>query len=147
MMNLPYVSMLESGMSHSMIAHAGAFVGHPRRLNAGGVKGTAEIVVSDKDGVGIILRIADCLMKSNANNCLSLSQLQRSGNVMVNLNGTAPSIALGQDGISRSALNSASVLITVGSGQCGLPFTLLAAGDPRRQSMAVYEFESGEAGQ
>ena len=77
MMHLPYVSMLESGMGHSMIVHADAFIGHPMRLSAGGVKGTAEIVVSDKNGVGIILRIADCLMKSNANNCLGLSQLDR----------------------------------------------------------------------
>ena len=96
MMHLPYVSMLESGMGRSMIAHADAFVGHLMRLSAGGVTGTAEIVVSDKDGVGIVLRIVDCLMKTNANNCLSLSQLQRSGNVMVNLDGTAPSIKLGR---------------------------------------------------
>ena len=56
-----------------MTVHADAFVGHPVRLSAGGVTGTAEIVVSDKDSVGIILRIVDCLMNSNANNCLSLS--------------------------------------------------------------------------
>ena len=68
MTHLPYVFMLENGVRHSMIAHADAFVGHPVRLSAGGVTGTAEIVVSDKGGVGIILRIADCLMNSNANN-------------------------------------------------------------------------------
>ena len=59
MMHLPYVSMMESGIDHSVIALAEAFVGHPMRLNADGVRGTAEIVVSDKDGVGIILRIAN----------------------------------------------------------------------------------------
>jgi len=95
MMHLPYVPMMESGMGHSVIAHAEAFVAHLMRLSAGGVRGTAEIVMSDKDGVGIILRIADCMMKSDANNCLSLSQLQRSEKVMVNLNGTAPSINFG----------------------------------------------------
>ena len=68
MMHLPYVSMMESGMGHSVIAHAEAFVAHLMRLSAGGVRGTAEIVMSDKDGVGIILRIADCLMKSNTSN-------------------------------------------------------------------------------
>ena len=107
-MYLSCVSMLESGMDYSMIAHADAFVGHPMRLSAGGVKGTAEIVVSDKDGVGIILRIADCLMNSNANNCLSLSQLQRSGNAMVNLNGTASSITF-----FYSALQSACFVIVI----------------------------------
>ena len=145
MMHLPYVSMLESGVSHSMIAHADAFVEHPMKLSAGGVTGTAEIVVSDKDGVGIILRITDCLMNSNANNCLSLSQLQRSGNAMVNWNGTASSITFGQDGIRGSGLNSTSVPVTMGSGQYSVPFTLLTAGDPRRQSMAEYEFGSGGA--
>ena len=48
--------MLENGVRQSMIAHAEAFVGHPMRLSADGVKGAAEIVVLDKDGIGIILR-------------------------------------------------------------------------------------------
>ena len=144
---LPFVFILENEVRQSVIAHADAFVGHPVRLSVGGVTGTAEIVVSDKDGVGIILRIADCLMKSNADNCLGLSQLQRSGNAMVNLNGTVSSITFGQDGISGSRLNSTSVPVTVGSGQYSVPFTLLTAGDPRRQSMTMYEFGSGEAGQ
>jgi len=138
-MRRPYVLMMVSWIEHSAISLETAFGGHPMKLSAEGVTGTAEIVVSDQDGVGIFLRIANCLMKSDANNCLSLSQLQQSGNVAVHLDGTSPSIDLGLNGGSRLKRNSAHISVTVGNGQHSVPFAILAANDPRRNSMAVCE--------
>ena len=138
-MRRPYVSMMVSWIEHSVISLEAAFEGHPMKLSAEGVTGTAEIVVSDQDGVGVILRIANCLMKSDANNCLSLSQLQQSGNVAVYLDGTSPTIDLGLNGGSGLKRNSAHISVTVGNGQHSVPFAILAANDPRRKSMAVCE--------
>ena len=138
-MRRPYVSMMVSWIEHSVISLEAAFEGHPMKLSAEGVTGTAEIVVSDQDGVGVILRIANCLMKSDANNCLSLSQLQQSGNVAVRLDGSSPSIDLRLNGVNGSKRNSVHIPVTVGNGQHSVPFAILATDDPRRQSMAVCE--------
>ena len=94
--------------------------------------GTAEMYVQDCDGVGTILRMANCLMNPDIHTLLSLSQFQHKTGMTVTLTNTNPTIIHTDD-----HTGSTVIPLYLDHGTYVLPFCCLDATDPRRQTASV----------
>ena len=148
-MHQPLMSFIDSGAGQSMIAVAGAFIEHtlqPRNIAMEGVSGslvirpigTAEIVMRDKDGVGIILQIANCLMNPGTHNLLSLSQFQTHEDVTVDLSNTPSSIEVKQHDSTIDTLIHTIIPMVLDNGTYILPFTTMEPDDPGHRYMMTF---------
>ena len=96
--------------------------------------GTAELYVQDNDGVGTILRMANCLMNPGIHTLLSLSQFQSQEGVTVSLTNNNPTL------IHTDTIGVSTVIpLTLDQGTFVLPFYCLDATDPRRWTASVLE--------
>ena len=126
---------MDHQICQTVIAVGEAFIAETLRSCSAGLCGTAEIAVLDSDGVGVILRITNCLMNPSTNNLLGLSQFQRSPSVSVHLDHTSASIEIERRGWFTNRLHGTDLTPTtlpmiVDHGVCQLPFVITPASDP-----------------
>ena len=79
-----YVSFIDHQVGRTMVAVVEALITDALRLCSTAMSGT----------VGVILRIANCLMNPRTRNLLSLSQFQMINNVFVNLTNASASMRM-----------------------------------------------------
>ena len=99
--------------NQTVITAGETFLAKTLRSCSAGLCGTAEIAMQDSDGVGVILRITNCLMNPSTHNLLGLSQFQRSHSVFVNLDHTSASIEIERRGWFTNRLHGTVLTPTI----------------------------------
>ena len=139
----PHLSFMDSGAGQSMVANCAAFLTSTLQscyIVIEGVAGntvvstmgTAELYFQDNDGVGTILKMANCLMNPGIHTLLSLSQFQTRKGMTVSLTNTNPTIT------HIDAITGSTVIpLILDHGTFVLPYHCLDATDPRRRTASI----------